>query len=201
MELNRRDLDLILLGGDFSMRGEYLPYLLTPLGKVSVTDGIFGVEGNHDDYRWLFSVMEQMGMTPIDNSGAHIRDGFFLAGVRDPWNRNADIAEAIAGANPDDFILLVSHNPDVSMSQTTDGIDLILSGHTHGGQITFFGIPLYLLRGTITNYGMRFGYGFAYSADGVPVFVSSGVGTYYDIPRIFVRPEVVIFTMHHGGAR
>jgi predicted MPP superfamily phosphohydrolase len=82
------------------------------------------------------------------------------------------------------------------MVQPTAGVDLILSGHTHGGQITFFGLPLYLLRGSITDYGTRFAHGFAYSADGVPVFTSSGVGPYFNIPRIFARPEVVIFTMY-----
>lgn len=81
------------------------------------------------------------------------------------------------------------------MVQSTVGIDLVLSGHTHNGQITFFGIPLYLLRGSITSYGMRFGYGFAESKDGVPVFTSNGIGDYYTVPRIFARPEVVIFTM------
>ena len=81
------------------------------------------------------------------------------------------------------------------MVQPTAGIDLILSGHTHGGQITFFGIPLYLLCVNITSYGMRFGHGFTDSPDGVPVYTSSGVGDYSTIPRVFARPEVVIFTM------
>ena len=44
--------------------------------------------------------------------------------------------------------------------------------------------------------GMRFAHGFALSADGAPVYTSSGIGVYYNIPRIFARPEVVIFTMY-----
>jgi predicted MPP superfamily phosphohydrolase len=113
------------------------------------------------------------------------------------WNRIPDIEAAIANADTDDFILLISHNPDVTIAQSTTGIDLILAGHTHNGQIAFFGIALYLLRGSITSYGMRFGHGFADSKDGVPVFTSSGVGDYYTVPRIFARPEVVIFTMRN----
>lgn len=198
MELNERNLDLILLGGDFSMGSEYLQDILTSIAEIPVSDGIFGVEGNHDDHRRLFTYMEQRGIIPLDNNGRFIRDGFFLAGVQDMWNRTPDIKTAIAGASADDFILLVSHNPDVSMVQPTAGIDLILAGHTHNGQITFFGLPLYLLRGSITNYGMHFSRGFAYSADGVPVFTSSGIGTYYNVPRILARPEVVIFTMYSG---
>ena len=139
---------------------------------------------------------EQHGIQALDNRGLHVRDGFFLAGVADLWRRNPDVKTAIQGAQEDDFILLISHNPDVSMAQPTAGIDLILSGHSHGGQITFFGFPIYLLRGSITNYGTHFARGFAYSADGATVFVSGGLGPYYGIPRIFTRPEVVIFTMY-----
>jgi len=195
-ELNERNLDLLLLGGDFSMRNAHYQGTIREIAQVDARDGIFGVEGNHDDYRRLFSAKEQYGITPLDNSGTHIRDGFYLAGVQDLWNRSPSIADATREAYADDFILLLSHNPDVSMLQSTDGIDLILSGHTHSGQITFFGFPMYLLRRSITDYGTRFAYGFSDSADGVPVFASSGIGLYYVVPRIFARPEVVIFSIY-----
>jgi len=197
-ELNERDIDLLLLGGDFSMRDGHYQGTLREIAQVTATDGIFGVEGNHDNYRRLFARKRQLNITPLDNSGLYIRGGFFLAGVQDAWSRNPSVADATAAANDGDFVLLLSHNPDVSMRQGTSGINLILSGHTHRGQITFFGIPLYLLRGDITAYGMRFGREFAESADGASVFTSSGVGAYYDVPRIFARPEVAIFTMHSG---
>jgi predicted MPP superfamily phosphohydrolase len=195
-ELNARNVDLLLLGGDFSMDGEHHQGTLREIAQIITTDGIYGVDGNHDDYGRLFAAMEQHGITPLDNNGIRIRNKFYLAGVHDMWNRNPDVGVAIASADADDFVLLVSHNPDVSMVQSTVGVDLILSGHTHGGQITFFGIPLYLLRGSITDYGMRFSNGFADSRDGVPVYTSNGIGDYYTIPRIFARPEVVIFTMY-----
>ena len=197
-ELNERNLDLLLLGGDFSMRNSHYQVIIKEIAQINTMDGIFGVEGNHDDYRRVFTAKEQNGITPLNNSGKRIREGFYLAGVQDMWNRNPNISESIANALTDDFILLISHNPDVSMVQPTNGVDLILSGHTHGGQITLFGYPGYLLRGSITSYGTRFAYGFNYSADGVPVFVSSGVGPYYSVPRIFARPEVVIFTMFNN---
>jgi hypothetical protein len=196
-ELNKRNLDLLLLGGDFSMRGDHYQGTLQEIAQTVTTDGIFGVEGNHDDYKRLFAAMEQEGIVPLNNTGIRIREGFYLAGVHDMWNRNPDIPAAVAGADADDFVLLVTHNPDVVMVQSTIGIDLILAGHTHNGQITFFGLPFYLVRGSITNYGKRFGYGFSDSKDGVPVFTSVGVGDYYNIPRIFARPEVVIITMRN----
>jgi len=196
-ELNDKNIDLLLLGGDFSVRNDHYRETLAEIAQAITTDGIFGVEGNHDDYIRLFSAKIQNGIVPLDNSGVRIRENFFLAGVADMWNRSPSIEQAVANANVDDFVLLISHNPDVSMLQDTTGIDLILSGHTHGGQITFFGFPFYLWRGSITNYGTRFAYGFAPSRDGTPVFTSSGIGIYYQIPRIFTRSEVVIFTMYH----
>ena len=194
-ELNKRNLDLLLLGGDFSMGGEHYQGTVKEIAQTITTDGIFGAEGNHDDYKRVFAVMEQYGINPLDNNGFWVREGFYIAGVHDMWNRNPDIEMAITNADKDDFVLLISHNPDVSMVQSTVGVDLILSGHTHNGQITLFGIPLYLLRGSITSYGMRFANGFSVSPDGVPVYTSNGIGDYYTVPRIFARPEVVIFTM------
>jgi len=196
-ELNERDLDLLLLGGDFSMHHERYQGTVREIAQINTTDGIFGVDGNHDDFKKLFSAFELNGIIPLDNSGTHIRAGFYLAGVRDMWNRDPNIKDALKNASADDFVLLISHNPDEAMTQSTIGIDLILSGHTHGGQITFFGYPFYLLRNSITSYGTRFAYGFSESPDGTPVFVSSGVGPYYIVPRIIARPEVIIFTMYN----
>ena len=196
-ELSGKSIDLLLLGGDFSMRNAHYQGTIREIAQVITTDGIFGVEGNHDNYRWIFEAKEQHGITPLNNCGTRIRPGFFLAGVHDLWNRNPNISKAVDGSLPNDFVLLLSHNPDVTMQQSTVGIDLILSGHTHGGQIAFFGYAMYLLRGSITDYGTRFSYGFSHSADGVPVFTSRGIGVYYTLPRIFARPEVVIFTMYN----
>jgi len=196
-ELNERNIDLLLLGGDFSMFYAHYQGTIREISQINAVDGIFGVDGNHDTYYRLFRAKEQYGIVPLDNSGVRIRERFYLAGVQDKWNRNPNIRQAIEGAYADDFVLIVSHNPDVSMTQSTAGVDLILAGHTHNGQIAFFGFPIYLMRDHITSYGTRFAHGFAYSADGTPVFVSSGIGIYYVVPRIFSRPEVVIFTMYN----
>jgi len=192
--LNEKQLDLLLLGGDFPSANGAEWRTMEILSQTITTDGIFGVEGNHDNYINLFEAKRAHGITPLSNDGVHIRDNFFLAGVEDLWNRNPNIALAIADSNPDDFILLISHNPDISMQQDTSNIDLILSGHTHAGQITFFGIwaPYFTFRSSITDYGQRFVSGWAESRYGTPVFVSNGTGEY--LPRVFARPQVILFT-------
>ena len=200
-ELNQRELDLVILGGDYATFAAPMQKTMEILSNIETADGIFGVEGNHDNYRLLFAAMEANGITPLSNSGYHVREGFFLAGVEDLWNRNPDIAMALEGSSPGDFILMVSHNPDVSMQQDTTGIDLFISGHTHGGQISFFGIwaPYFTVTRYLTAYGQRFKAGWALSRDGVPVFVSRGIGSSgvdEFFPRVFARPQVVIFTLY-----
>ena len=198
-EINRRGPDLVVLGGDFSSYTAEMQRTIEILSHIRAPDGIFGVEGNHDDYRMLFAAMQAHGMTPLSNSGYTVRDGFFLAGVEDLWNRSPDVAAALAGSQPGDFVLLITHNPDVAMQQCTASVDLILSGHTHGGQFSFFGIwaPYFTFGGgTITSYGQRFRGGWALSRDDVPVYVSRGAGEY--LPRVFARPEVVLVTLRVG---
>ena len=172
-ELNRRELDLAVLGGDFATYKAPIQRAVYILSHIEAADGIYGVEGNHDNYIYLFPAMEAHGIIPLSNCGRHIREGFFLAGVEDLWNRNPSISDALEGSLPEDFVLLISHNPDITMQQDTTKIDLILSGHTHGGQFTFFGIwaPYFTARRSITAYGQRFCSDWALSYDGVPVFV------------------------------
>ena len=196
-KLNEQNINLLLLGGDFSMRRAHYQGTLREIAQTKTTDGIFGVDGNHDRYAALFAAMEHYGITPLDNESVQIQPGFSLAGVQDLWNRNPDIAAATAEIPPDDFILLLTHNPDVVMAQSTADVHFVLAGHTHAGQITLFGWPFYLLLRTISDYGTEFSYGLTTLDNGTQMFVSSGVGVYYSWPRIFARPEVVIVTMHH----
>jgi len=193
-ELNNRNIDLLLLGGDF---WAHYQRSLAVLAHTQTTDGIFGVEGNHDIHTRLFAEMERHGMTPLSNSGHRIREGFWLAGLEDLWNRNPCIATATEGAGGD-FVLLLTHNPDVTMQQDTTTADLVVSGHIHAGQIRFFGLwaPFFTFTNIVTSYGQRFTSGWATSHDGTPVYVSNGTGA--QIPRVFARPQVIIFTMYAG---
>jgi len=86
--------------------------------------------------------------------------------------------------------------PSITMVQDTTECDLILCGHTHGGQVTLFGIwaPYLTMKRSITGYGQRFMSGFSESKDGVPVYVSNGTGEFF--PRVFARPQVIIFTFY-----
>ena len=99
-ELNERSLDLVVLGGDFADYNRTAPHYqgtIRELSRLNAVDGVFGVEGNHDNYHSLFAMMEQYGVNPLDNSGVQIQNGFYLVGVEDLWNRTPDVARAISG--------------------------------------------------------------------------------------------------------
>ena len=197
-KLNGYHPELLLLGGDFHSKYLTDERSMEILSTVMASDGIYGVEGNHDNYKTLFSAMKQYEITPLSNNGIKIRNGLFICGTDDLWNRYPDITKAASDAGQDDFVLLVAHNPDVTMIQDTNTVDLVLSGHTHGGQATFLGLwaPALSLRNSITDYGQRFLSGWTKSRDGVDVLVSNGTGTFSDVPRIFARPQVILLTLH-----
>ena len=189
--------DLLLLGGDFPSQGGAPERSMEILSAVESADGIYGVEGNHDNHVELFAAMEKYGMVPLSNNGVTVHDGLHIAGVEDLWNRSPDIAKAIEAAGEDDFVLLLSHNPDVAMLQNTANVDLILSGHTHGGYVTLFGAfaPALAWSGDITEYGDHFMSGWAKSRHGTDVFISNGTGYFEAIPRVFARPQVILLTL------
>jgi predicted MPP superfamily phosphohydrolase len=198
--LNEYAPDLLLLGGDFPEQADAVERSMDILSGVQTTDGSYGVEGNHDDYRELFAAMERHGITPLSNSGAAVREGLYLAGVEDIRNRTPDIAKATENAKSDDFVVLGAHNPDITMMQDTGNVDLVFSGHTHGGNITFFGVlaPILAWSDAVTGYGQRFMSGWATTRGGADIFVSHGTGYLAHVPRIFARPQVILVRLVAG---
>lgn len=196
--INSRGVDLVLLGGDFSGQKD-LERCMEILAKIQAPDGFYGVEGNHDDASKLSAAMETQNMTMLENTGASVRPGLYVGGVEDLWNRSPDPRAATAGAAPDDVVLLLAHNPDVSMECGLDGVDLVLSGHTHGGEITLLGLwaPAMPL---VSGYGQRFVSGWCEGSLGKPVFVSRGISPHFYL-RVFARPQVIYLTLRRepGG--
>lgn len=195
-KINDRKVDLLLLGGDMGKHG-LLWQTMPVLAQTQTKDGIYGVDGNHDNFWELFAAMRANGIKPLDNEGLSLRPGLYLAGVQDDWVRTPDTAAALAGAPADDFVLLLSHNPDVAMKQDISRADLMLAGHTHGGQITYLGkwAPALNICRLFTPYGQKFMKGWAKGLHNTDVFISSGVGQKTFSPRIFAPPQVIYLTL------
>lgn len=194
--ISARKVDLLLLGGDYDHAGA--GPTMAVLGAVKTDDGIYGIDGNHDNIATLGRDMAANNITLLQNTGLEIRPGFYLAGVSNALaHLPAVVNKALANTGRDDFVLLLCHNPDFSMTLDTGEVDLMLSGHTHGGQITFLGLwaPILWPLGKISAYGHKFKSGWAKGAYDTDVYVTNGAGTYLKTPRVFARPQVVFLTL------
>jgi predicted MPP superfamily phosphohydrolase len=115
------------------------------LGKLKARFGIYAVLGNHDhwtDAALITDLFRAEGITVLVNEGMRFeKDGaaFWLAGVDDTMVGLEDISLALAGARADEMKLLLAHNPIILRRAVRASVDLVLSGHTHGGQVAIRG--------------------------------------------------------------
>lgn len=145
--VNALEPDLIAVTGDLvDGRVEHLRDEVTPFGGLRARHGVFFVCGNHDFYSgapgWVDRVTE-LGMRPLRNERVAIESAggvFDLAGVDDyrgDWRLGSteDLAAALAGRDTGRPVVLLAHDPSSFKGASAAGVDLQLSGHTHGGQI------------------------------------------------------------------
>ncbi|MFZ2455331.1 MAG: metallophosphoesterase [Candidatus Altiarchaeia archaeon] len=190
--------DMVILGGDYASRGfsntsiafEELKRLQAPLGK-------YGVLGNHDYWEGgqeALRAMNASGVTSLNNRGVWIySDGerIRLGGVSDLWHGAPDPIPTIVEVNQSDYVILVSHNPDYAEELGTSLADIVLAGHTHGGQVTVFGLWMPYMP---SDYGQKYKGGFAQTAY-TTVYVTRGVGMTFLPIRFFARPEITVLTL------
>lgn len=182
--------------GDLSELKEMLPDLTAPLG-------VYAVPGNHDRTRYRrFDVfgeaLQEARVSLLMNESVAVRDDVYVAGLDDFRVGRPDLNATLAGPAGGDSVatLFLSHNPDVIPELPeveNSGVDLLLAGHTHGGQIRLPGIgPLV----TSSAYGARYAAGWVPAP--MPAFVSRGLGV-TSLPFRFACPaEVVVLDLVPG---
>jgi uncharacterized protein len=156
-------------------------------------DPIYGVLGNHDTIR-MVPGLEEMGIRMLLNECERIGLGdqcIYLAGIDDAHYYRVDNIEKAAEQIPQDgFAILLSHTPEVYRQAAHAGFDLLLSGHTHGGQICLPGsIPITL--SAALPRGMGSG---AWTYQDMAGYTSTGAGTAIVAVRLNCPPEI---TLHH----
>ncbi|MBX7246868.1 MAG: metallophosphoesterase [Candidatus Sumerlaeaceae bacterium] len=207
--------DLILLGGDYvNASPDYIKPAFAEMAALRANIGVAGVLGNHDwweDAPRTRKQFEKCGFALVDNARVFVTPGrrmekgadagLCVAGVGDFWEDKVDAGAALHKVPREMPRLLLSHNPDVAMEpQIAQGghrIDMMLSGHTHGGQIRipFLGTPI-----VPSNYGQKFAAGLV-DTPGCPVYVSRGVG-YTVLPlRFGVPPEITLWELESAPQR
>ena len=190
--------DVILVGGDlvtttleeFVESREAFAELRAPLG-------VFAVLGNHDHYTGnadrLRNMIEDVGIGVLHNRSVTLRRGdacLSLAGVDDLLTGRPNLEAALAGTHAP--TLLLSHNPDLAFDAARKGVALMLSGHTHGGQIRVPGLPVLVRQ---SRYRLDEG---RFQVGPMDLVVSRGLGAAGLPVRFACPPEAVLIHLRAG---
>lgn len=196
--INKLEPDLVLMGGDYVHREpEYIKPLFDELANLKSKHGIYAVLGNHDhweDAELTKNLMLRNGIKICDNKSYWLRvdnDSIKIGGVGDLWEDSQILDNTTNDIQESDFSILISHSPDYIEQINTNMIDLTLSGHTHGGQVTFFGFWAPILP---SKYGQKYRYGL-HHFENTTAYISSGIGTITPPVRFFCRPEIVLIDL------
>ncbi|MFZ3395586.1 metallophosphoesterase [Rhodococcus sp. 105337] len=200
--VNAQQPDLVVLGGDLvdgtvALAGEDLE----PLRDLRAPLGVFGVSGNHEYYAddgisWL-DHWETLGVQTLRNEHVVLTRGgdtIALAGVHDytaPEPHTADMSAALDGIEPGTVVVLAAHQPKHVLEARERGVDLQLSGHTHGGQMWPLRPLVSLANPTVTGLD-RFG--------DTLIYTSQGTGAWGPPVRVGAPPEITILELTAGAS-
>ncbi|OAI53519.1 hypothetical protein AYO44_15910 [Planctomycetaceae bacterium SCGC AG-212-F19] len=209
VELTRRQQpDVVVLTGDFVHKGyKYVDPVAEVLGQLEAPFGVYAVLGNHDysvrnalgfrRYRHLhlavIQALSERGIRVLRNQTVQLergRAGLYLTGIDDLWSRDCDVARAFAGLKPGVPRVVLAHNPHTVDRLDGRRCDLMLSGHTHGGQVNWPGLGRPMM---LTRRARQFAAGL-YRYGATHLYVNKGVGFGIRF-RFGVRPEVAIATL------
>jgi uncharacterized protein len=183
--------DLIVLGGDYVTYGDrqYVGPSAEALAPLSAPYGVFGILGNHDDEHDMPAALTKNGVQMLKDARTRITingEALNLLGIRFWTRRGADIAPLLRGATGP--TILLAHDPRRLTEAAALAIPLVLSGHTHGGQVV---LPLV---GAIAAQKFPVVAGTGRRGQ-TTIFVSRGVGTIYLPVRVNCPPEAAILTL------
>ncbi len=197
---NRLKPDIIALTGDYiSKERHYAAPCAEMLGRLEAKHGVFAVLGNHDhwvDAALITDLFRAEGITVLINEGMRFeKDGeaFWLAGVDDTMVGLEDISLALAGARENEMKLLLAHNPILLRRAARSSVDLVLSGHTHGGQVAIRGERSASGR---TRRRLLKGLG---RQGNTQIYVNRGLGTVVLPIRYGCPPEISLLELRSTG--
>lgn len=192
--------DLVVIAGDLTdgtvaeIGGD-----LAPLARLHAPLGVFGVSGNHEFYsedggRWL-DEWERLGVTTLRNQRVAVNRGgagIDIVGIHDysaPKPYEPDLVSALAGSDPNRFQLLLAHEPRQALQAADLGVDLQLSGHTHGGQIWPIRYLVPLQQPSVEGLD---------TIGATTLYTTRGAGAWGPPVRVGAPPEVSILELVRG---
>lgn len=202
--------DVLALTGDFIHKGgAHIQTAARALSKLTAPHGVFAVLGNHDYsvrnslgfrrhkhlHQQVADALTDRGIRVLHNETLPLeREGnrILLSGVADLWSRVCDPEHALKGQCPETPRVLLAHNPCTIEKIGSHRCDLMLSGHTHGGQVKLPGVgPV-----ALGPKGRRYAAGL-YRLGDRTLYVNKGIGFGLRL-RYGVRPEVAVFTLRRA---
>lgn len=186
--------DIMCLGGDYHENTSLIDTLFDRLGEVKPAMGAYGVMGNNDyerGYDVVAKAMQRNGIQLLEHKVDTIKyKGSFIqvVGIKNPFNLTKNGISPTLGLSDKDFVVLLTHTPDYAEDVVIRNSDLVLAGHTHGGQVRIFGVaPI-----VPSKYDQKFLTGLVYNSVGIPMIVTNGIGTSNKNIRIGAPSEVVL---------
>jgi len=163
-----------------------------PLADIESRFGAYFVTGNHEYYSgfqpWVDEVA-RLGVRPLRNERLEI-GGLDLAGVNDlngaQYGDGPDFRRALGDRDPARPVVLMAHQPVAAKQAAPFGVDLQVSGHTHGGQMAPFDLVVRLEQPIVSGFGR---------VDGVPVYVTNGAGFWGPPVRVGAPPQVTVIEL------
>lgn len=182
--------DLVIIGGDLVEKGVELDTVAANINQLKTIAPVFFVWGNNDyefNFHELDSLLFHSGVKMLDNTAvkfeSKLGEQLIIMGIDDLSLGRSRLDLALQDAGEEGFQVLVSHNPAIANKLEPDHkIKLILSGHTHGGQIRIFGFGPYELGGFK-------------KINGTTLFTSNGYGTTQFPLRLGAKSETHLITL------
>jgi predicted MPP superfamily phosphohydrolase len=203
--VNQERPDLVALLGDF-VDGGYShnaknvkkgAYVFEALKGLKAPLGLFAVLGNHDhwtDARLVRKALSRIGVVVLDDRHVALGHGLAVAGVDDFWEGPARPLKALGQLSRHTCVILLSHNPDVNIQLGGEKrVKLVISGHTHGGQIR---IPLIHRAPWVPcSKKYRGPTGLIQETEHRWTFITKGVGTFFLPIRLACPPDIGILRL------
>jgi len=195
-KINALDADIVVITGDLvDMPVEQIGDKLEALRTIQSRLGVYYVPGNHEYFYGVHKIMEYveyLGINVLSNRSMIVNQTINIAGVTDMMGKRfdfepPDLKRALAQVQPQLPTILLSHQPKIVSEIKDEKIDLILSGHTHGGQIFPFGLLVLLDQPYLS--------GLYQHSERTQIFVSNGAGYWGPAVRIMAPSEIVKMTL------
>ncbi len=217
-QVNAQLPDIVLIPGDFLFDASADVTDLEPLRDLRAPLGVFAVDGNHDSGHYLHlngqpygaddrrsdlnAYLTGLGVNVLENTHRILpllNGSVAIAGVKDIWSKDSDLAATLRGIPETVPTILVSHHPDVIIDPHSQAAGLIVAGHTHGGQ---FRLPFY---GPIPHLPTMLGQAYdqgTFALDSTHTLaITRGVGETLARARLFAWPEVMVLRIEGNSAQ